>query len=148
MPFNILDTILPKKEGKYVPTFSLFALGGDLVGLETQVEIFFVRVWRNIQLYLTSTAAGRGREGVIQISYNWSPLSSTLLILHLTTSLYGGREGCLVSLHIMRPNTQLYLVERVRHGVGVPLDWVVTFGYSHFNWGEYGGFLFEGNIWR
>ena len=40
---------------------------------------------------------------------------------------------------------QLYLVERVRQGVGVPLDWAtVTFGYSHFNWGEYGGFLFAG----
>ena len=75
-----------------------------LLEVETQVEIFFVRVWRNIQLYLTSTD-GRGREGVIQILTTGAQLSSTLLILHLTTSLYGGREGCLVSLHIMRPNT-------------------------------------------
>ena len=47
----------------------------------------------------------------------------------------------------MRPNTlcpkqgwkQLYLVERV-------LDWahLVTFGYSHFNCEECGGFLFAG----
>ena len=35
------------------------------------------------------------------------------------------------------------------HGVvGVASDWVVTFGYSHFTSAEYGGFLFEGNIWR
>ena len=70
------------------------------------LEIFFVRVWRNIQLYLTSTA-GRGREGVIQISYNWSPL--LIYIANFTSHnfqqpLYRGREGRLVSLSIMRAN--------------------------------------------
>ena len=85
-------------------------------------------------------------------------LSSTLLILHLTTSTSlstgGGRAVWYHS--IMRPNTlrpkqacnsYIWQRGRVRHGGGVGLDWAVTFGYSHFSWGEHGGFLFEGNIW-
>ena len=61
-----------------------------LLEVETQVEIFFVRVWRNIQLYLTSTD-GRGREGVIQISYNWS--LALIYIANFTSHNFSLRGG-------------------------------------------------------
>ena len=89
-----------------------------LLEVETQVEIFFVRVWRNIQLYLTSTA-GRGREGVIQISYNWSRL---IYIANFTSHNFslrgaGGLFGITPYNETEHSSSktsleQLYLVER------------------------------------
>lgn len=153
MPLNILDRIFPKKEIRYVRTFSLFAWGWD-VGLETQVEIFFVRVWRNIQLYLTSTD-GRGREGVIQISYNWS--LALIYIANFTSHNFslrgaGGLFGITPYNETEYSSSktsleQLYLVERVsgawcwwavglgRHIWLLPLQLRGVWGVSF--WGEY-----------
>ena len=69
------------KKPELSPLFAIGEGGGKRFRLKYSFESL-----KEYTIVLNPRQAGGREEGVIQISYNWSPFSSTLLIVHLTTS--------------------------------------------------------------
>ena len=90
------------KKPELLPLFFRGGGGGRRFRLKYSFESL-----KEYTIVLNPRQAGGREEGVIQISYNWSPL--LIYIANFTSHnfqqpLYRGREGRLVSLSIMRAN--------------------------------------------
>ena len=90
------------KKPELSPLFAIGEGGGKRFRLKYSFESL-----KEYTIVLNPRQAGGREEGVIQISYNWSP--PLIYIANFTSHnfqqpLYRGREGRLVSLSIMRAN--------------------------------------------
>ena len=90
------------KKPELLPLFAIGEGGGKRFRLKYSFESL-----KEYTIVLNPRQAGGREEGVIQISYNWSP--PLIYIANFTSHnfqqpLYRGREGRLVSLSIMRAN--------------------------------------------
>ena len=101
---NILSS--HHKGGKKAGTFTIVCQRWRWGGRRFKLKYSFESL-KEYTIVLNPRQAGGREEGVIQISYNWSPL--LIYIANFTSHnfqqpLYRGREGRLVSLSIMRAN--------------------------------------------